>query len=69
MAAIQAPPSPDRPYITPRDVATIFNVSTATVRNWRRSGLLPSIRLNSRLHRFDPADVERLHTELRGSQG
>lgn len=71
MPATQAPasPSPSRPFITPRDVATIFHVSLPTVSKWRRSGLLPSVRINSRLHRFDPADVERLRTELRGQQG
>ena len=43
-----------------KDVASFLNVSTETVKRYQRRGILPAIVLNSRVTRYDPADVEKL---------
>ncbi len=59
---------PLRPLLTPRQVATLFNVQRSTVYTWAAQGRLPTIRLNGRL-RFQPESLESLlkrgRTEIR----
>ena len=51
--------SPDKPYLTPNEVATLFLVSPITVRQWAQKGLLPAEVTVGGHRRFLRADVER----------
>ncbi len=63
---VDLPISEDAVYLSVRDVATLFRISTKTVRRWIKSGDLPATRLGRdwRVARSD------LHTlaKLRGNQ-
>lgn len=51
-------------YLGVRETAARLGVHENTVRNWVRSGILPSARVpGSRFHRFDSRDVERLRQQ------
>ena len=41
-------------------VASMFNVTVATVRNWERAGKLAAVRTPGNQRRFKRADVEKL---------
>ena len=43
-----------------REVAALIGVHTETIKRYQRKGLLPAIILNSRLIRYERADVEKL---------
>jgi hypothetical protein len=54
---IQAPPPPaslagESPFLSTKEVQKIFNVSRQTINDWRKSGLLPSIKIKSRRYFF-----------------
>jgi hypothetical protein len=54
---VQAPPPPaslaaESPFLSTKDVQKIFNVSRQTINDWRKSGLLPSIKIKSRRYFF-----------------
>jgi hypothetical protein len=38
----------ESPFLSIKDVQKIFNVSRQTINDWRKSGLLPSIKIKSR---------------------
>jgi len=38
----------ESPFLSTKDVQKIFNVSRQTINDWRKSGLLPSIKIKSR---------------------
>jgi predicted DNA-binding transcriptional regulator AlpA len=51
--AVQIPPPPvivagESPFLSTREVQKIFSVSRQTINDWRKSGLLPSIKIKSR---------------------
>ena len=45
---------------TREEVAEIFRVSVYTIDNWRRKGIIKSIRIGERAIRFTTAEVDRL---------
>lgn len=47
-------------YVSPGDVAQLFGVSVATVRNWDRDGKLIAIRTPGGHRRFLRADLDAL---------
>jgi hypothetical protein len=62
---MQSPPPPaslagESPFLTTKDVQKIFNVSRQTINDWRKSGLLPSIKIKSRRY-FIREQVQALH--------
>lgn len=57
---------PDR-YLTPDDIAELFEVPKETVYQWRRKRIgPPGFRVGKHL-RFDPADVRRWTTERKAA--
>jgi hypothetical protein len=52
----QIPPPPasagESPFLSTKEVQKIFNVSPQTINDWRKSGLLPSIKIKSRRYFF-----------------
>jgi|LSQX01.2.fsa_nt_gb excisionase family DNA binding protein len=44
--------------LTAEELAVKLGVSKDTIRRWRRSGKLPSVKLGERMIRFRPSDVE-----------
>lgn len=45
------------PLLKPSELAENLKVSTATVTKWRRAGLIPSIKINATVYRFDYLEV------------
>lgn len=45
-------PLSDSPFLSTKDVQKIFGVSRQTINDWRKSGLLPSIKIKSRRYFF-----------------
>ena len=50
---VQAPPpqasaAGESPFLSTKEVQKIFSVSRQTINDWRKSGLLPSIKIKSR---------------------
>ena len=50
---VQATPTPvsaagESPFLSTKEVQKIFSVSRQTINDWRKFGLLPSIKINSR---------------------
>ena len=52
--------APDKPYLTPNEVASLFLVSPITVRQWAQKGLLQAEVTVGGHRRFLRAEVERL---------
>jgi hypothetical protein len=50
----------ESPFLSTKDVQKIFNVSRQTINDWRKSGLLPSIKIKSRRY-FIRDQVQALH--------
>lgn len=48
------------PLYTRRDVATLLSCCTETVKRYERRGLLPALKINARVTRYEPAAVEGL---------
>lgn len=61
---VQAPPpaslAGESPFLSTKEVQKIFNVSRQTINDWRKSGLLPSIKIKSRRY-FIREQVQALH--------
>jgi len=53
---------------TRRQVANRLNCHTETVKRYDHAGILTAIRLNSRVVRYDPTDVERFISQARNIQ-
>jgi excisionase family DNA binding protein len=51
------------------EVAELFSVSSRTVREWARRGLLPTIRTPGGQHRFPEGPVHALLHRVRGVRG
>ncbi len=51
--------APDKPYLTPNEVATLFMVSPITVRQWAQKGLLKAEVTVGGHRRFLRGEVER----------
>jgi len=51
------------------EVAELFSVSSRTVREWARRGLLPTIRTPGGQHRFPERPVQELLHRVRGLSG
>lgn len=43
--------------LKPSELAKRLSVSTATVTKWRRTGVIPSIKINAVTFRFEPSEV------------
>ena len=43
--------------LTPEELADRLKISTATVTNWRRTGVIPFIRINSTTYRYEFSEV------------
>jgi hypothetical protein len=50
----------ESPFLSTKDVQKIFSVSRQTINDWRKSGLLPSIKIKSRRY-FIREQVQALH--------
>jgi hypothetical protein len=55
--AVQIPAPPvnaagESPFLSTKEVQKIFSVSRQTINDWRKSGLLPSIKIKSRRYFF-----------------
>src|SRR5687767_598116 len=55
--AVQIPPPPttspgESPFLSTKEVQKIFSVSRQTINDWRKSGLLSSIKIKSRRYFF-----------------
>jgi predicted site-specific integrase-resolvase len=55
--AVITPPPPtsaagESPFLSTKEVQKIFSVSRQTINDWRKSGLLPSIKIKSRRYFF-----------------
>ena len=46
--------------LKPKELAAIYQVSTETVREWAKLGIIPCIRQTSRTLRFDEGEVRRV---------
>lgn len=46
-------------FVTPAELSDMLGVKVATVHRWVRIGLIPCLRLSSKVIRFDLADVQR----------
>jgi excisionase family DNA binding protein len=46
--------------MTAAEVAQRFNVHPETIRRWARKGELPAVRVNRKVVRYRPSDVEAL---------
>jgi excisionase family DNA binding protein len=57
--------SENRPMLTRKQVAARCGVHVETIKRWGRAGLLPVHRINSRLTRYESADVEKFLAESR----
>jgi len=44
--------------LTTEELADRLKVKPATVRLWRRQGIIPAIQITGTVYRFDPAEVE-----------
>ena len=51
--------------LTRKQVAQHLGVHTETIKRYQQRGTLPAIVINSRVTRYDPADVEKLIQEGR----
>ena len=47
-------------FITTKQAAKRFGISTNTLRNWVAKGFIPCIRVGPKLLRFDPVEVDKL---------
>jgi predicted site-specific integrase-resolvase len=54
---------PSSVLLTRRQVAQLLAVSTESIKRYERRGALRSIRLNSRVIRYRPEDVQRMIEE------
>ena len=50
-------------FLTVKQVSQLLSVSNQTVRNWIKVGILPAKRINARVFRIEPDDVQKLLTE------
>lgn len=59
-------PGPDNPYLTPDDVAGIFAVTSATVREWCKSGTIKAVKLPTGSWRILHSDMVNFANERHG---
>jgi predicted site-specific integrase-resolvase len=56
------------PKATSSDIANHWSVSLRTLQNWRDTGMIPFIRINARVVRYDLDAVSRaLHAKMKGA--
>jgi len=51
--------------LKPKDVARIFNISTKTLWEWQRKGIIKAVKLPTGKLRYPKSEVERLWRQLR----
>jgi predicted DNA-binding transcriptional regulator AlpA len=61
-------PNSSPEFLSRRQIATLLGVSTETIKRRDKSGLLKSVRLNSRLIRYPRAEVDRMIKEASAHQ-
>jgi len=54
--------------LKPKDVARIFNISTKTLWEWQKKGIIKAIRLPTGKLRYPRSEVERLWKQLRATE-
>jgi len=52
--------------IKPDDLCEILGVCRRTLSRWEEQGLIRSIKINARVFRYDPEDVEAMIENLKG---
>ena len=53
--------------LKPKDVARIFNITTKTLWEWQKKGIIRAVRLPTGKLRYPRSEVERLWRQLRAS--
>lgn len=54
--------------LKPKDVARIFNISTKTLWEWQKKGIIKAVRLPTGKLRYPKSEVERLWRQLRATE-
>jgi len=54
--------------LKPRDVARIFNITTKTLWEWQRKGLIRAVRLPTGKLRYPRSEVERIWRQLKATE-
>jgi predicted site-specific integrase-resolvase len=54
--------------LKPRDVAKIFNITTKTLWEWQRKGIIKAVRLPTGKLRYPRSEVDRLWKQLRATK-
>jgi len=52
--------------LTPKELGDALGVCRRTITRWEDRGLIQSIKMNARVFRFDPDDVDALVENLKG---
>jgi Predicted site-specific integrase-resolvase len=54
--------------LKPKDVAKIFNITTKTLWEWQKKGIIKAVRLPSGKLRYPKSEVERVWKQLRATE-
>ncbi|MDK2875607.1 MAG: MerR family regulatory protein [Archaeoglobaceae archaeon] len=54
--------------LKPKDVAKIFNISTKTLWEWQKKGIIKAVRLPTGKLRYPKSEVERVWKQLRATE-
>jgi Predicted site-specific integrase-resolvase len=54
--------------LKPKDVAKIFNITTKTLWEWQKKGIIKAVRLPSGKLRYPKSEVERIWKQLRATK-
>ena len=54
-------------YLTVKNVTELLQVSTSTVNNWKRSGVLPSYQIGGRVY-FKRTDIDNAFVQLKSDR-
>jgi len=54
--------------LKPKDVAKIFNITTKTLWEWQKRGIIKAVRLPSGKFRYPRSEVERIWKQLRATE-
>jgi putative resolvase len=54
--------------LRPRDVAKIFNITTKTLWEWQKKGIIKAVKLPTGKLRYPKSEVDRLWRQLRATE-
>ena len=54
--------------LRPKDVAKVFNISTKTLWEWQKKGIIKAVRLPTGKLRYPRSEVDRLWRQLRATE-